>query len=149
MLDGRDFRICYGFCVLLSQTLHTMGSIQKQTDYWIKGASQDIDTAELLIREKHFLHGLFFCHLVLEKAIKAHYVKNNKQSAPKSHNLIYLSENTGLSFTEETMVFFGILMRYQLEGRYPDYNPFIPDEAVINNYLSTTKEILQWLKEKL
>jgi len=39
-----------------------MVNIQKQIDYWIKGADEDIMTADLLIREKRTLHGLFFCH---------------------------------------------------------------------------------------
>ena len=49
-----------------------MLNIQKQINYWITGAEDDIETAGLLIREKRTLHGLFFCHLVIEKAIKAH-----------------------------------------------------------------------------
>jgi HEPN domain-containing protein len=52
-----------------------MINIQKQIDYWISGAEDDIVTADLLIREMRILHGLFFCHLVIEKALKAHYVK--------------------------------------------------------------------------
>lgn len=64
----------------------------KHIDYWIKGAEEDLLTAELLIREKRLLHGLFFCHLVIEKAIKAHFVKITGEVAPRSHNLIYLSD---------------------------------------------------------
>ena len=47
-----------------------MIDIRKQIEYWIKGAEDDLLTAELLIREKRISHGLFFCHLVIEKAIK-------------------------------------------------------------------------------
>jgi len=69
-----------------------MVNIQKQIDYWINGADEDIITADLLIREKRTLHGLFFCHLVIEKAIKAHVVQKIGDVAPRTHNLIYLSE---------------------------------------------------------
>ena len=48
-----------------------MININKQIEYWTKGADDDLLTAEILIREKRILHGLFFCHLVIEKAIKA------------------------------------------------------------------------------
>jgi HEPN domain-containing protein len=48
-----------------------MIDLKKQLDYWTKGAEDDLVTAELLIRENRILHGLFFCHLVIEKAIKA------------------------------------------------------------------------------
>jgi len=33
----------------------------------------------------------FFCHLVIEKAIKAILVKHTGEIAPRSHNLLYLT----------------------------------------------------------
>lgn len=126
-----------------------MIDVQKQIDYWIKGADGDILTADLLIREKRTLHGLFFCHLVIGKAIKAHIVKKIEDVAPRFHNLIYLAEIAGLEFEDSTQMFLGILMKYQLQGRYPDYDPVLPDQQKVNEYFNKTKEILQWLKVKL
>jgi HEPN domain-containing protein len=126
-----------------------MVNIQKQIEYWINGADEDIVTSDLLIREKRTLHGLFFCHLVIEKAIKAHVVQKIGDVAPRTHNLIYLSEKAELEFDDSTQIFLGILMKYQLQGRYPDYNPVLPDQLKVNEYLNKTKEILQWLKMKL
>jgi len=123
--------------------------IKKQIDYWTKGAENDLMTADLLIREKRILHGLFFCHLVIEKVIKAHVVKTSGEVAPRSHNLIYLSEKTDLEFDDETEIFLGILMKYQLQGRYPDYNPVLPDILKVNEYFEKTKTLLKWLKERL
>lgn len=126
-----------------------MINIDKQIEYCSKGADDDLLTAELLIQEKRILHGLFFCHLVIEKAIKAHVVKASGEVAPRSHNLIYLSERTDLVFDSETEIFLGILMKYQLQGRYPDYDPVLPDISKVNDYFEKTKTLLQWLKEKL
>ena len=126
-----------------------MIDIKKQIEYWSEGAEDDLSTAELLIREKRILQGLFFCHLVVEKAIKAHLVKKSGEVAPRSHNLIYLSEKADLVFDDETEIFLGILMKYQLQGRYPDYNPVQPDIFVVNGYFEKTKTLLQWLKERL
>lgn len=126
-----------------------MIDIRKQIEYWIKGAEDDLLTAELLIREKRISHGLFFCHLVIEKAIKAHVVKTSGEIAPRSHNLIYLSEKAELVFDNETEIFLGILMKYQLQGRYPDYNPLLPDNTKVNEYFEKTKTLLLWLKERL
>ena len=86
---------------------------------------------------------------MIEKAIKAHVVRTSGDVAPKSHNLIYLSEKTDLVIDNETEIFMGILMKYQLQGRYPDYDPILPDISKVNEYLSKTKTLLQWLKEKL
>ena len=106
-------------------------------------------TADLLIRERRTLHGLFFCHLVIEKAIKAHVVKKIGDVAPRTHNLIYLSEKAELEFDDSTQMLLGILMKYQLQGRYPDYNPVLPDQLKVNEYFNRTQELLQWLKMKL
>jgi HEPN domain-containing protein len=124
-------------------------NVQKQIDYWKNGADEDIVTAELLIREKRTIHGLFFCHLVIEKAIKAQIVKKSEDVAPRSHNLIYLSEIAELEFDDQAQLFLGILMKYQLQGRYPDYDPILPDQQRVKEYLNKTKEMLQWLKMKL
>lgn len=126
-----------------------MIDLKKQIEYWAKGAEEDLLTAELLIREKRILHGLFFCHLVIEKAVKAHVVKISGEIAPRSHNLIYLSEKTNLKFDDETEIFLGILMKYQLQGRYPDYNPVLPNNLIVNEYFEKTKTLLKWLKERL
>jgi HEPN domain-containing protein len=126
-----------------------MVDIQKQIAYWIDGAEDDLITAGLLIKEKRTLHGLFFCHLVIEKVIKAHYVKVVGEVAPRSHNLIYLSEKAELIFDDETQIFLGILMKYQLQGRYPDYSPTVPDQYRVDEYFNKTKDLLKWLKMKL
>jgi HEPN domain-containing protein len=126
-----------------------MINIKKQIEYWSKGAEDDLSTSELLIREKRILHGLFFCHLVIEKAIKAHVVKTSGEVAPRSHNLIYLSEKADLVFENESEIFIGILMKYQLQGRCPDNNPVLPDILIVKDYFEKTKTLLQWLKERL
>lgn len=124
-------------------------NIDKQVEHWLNGANEDLEVAEILIEKRRFLHGLFFCHLVIEKALKAHVVKVTEQLAPKSHNLIYLSEKSELNLEDDILEFFGILMKYQLEGRYPGYQPFIPDFRIVQDYLKETKKHLSWLKERL
>jgi HEPN domain-containing protein len=124
-------------------------NINKQIDYWIEGAGNDFDTARLLIENGKVLHGLFFCHLVIEKAIKANVVRITGEIPPKSHNLIYLSEKAEIVFAEDDELFVGVLMKYQLEGRYPDYQPEIPSVSVSFDYLQKTKKILLWLQNQL
>lgn len=126
-----------------------MINTNKQIEYWIEGAKNDLDAAELLIKNGKFLHGLFFCHLAIEKAIKAFVVKETKEVPPRSHNLIYLSEKAHLLLSEEFTLFIGILMKYQLEGRYPDYQVEIPSFEMTNEYFLKTKELLQWLANQL
>ncbi len=126
-----------------------MLNIDKQIEYWIEGAKNDLDAAKLLIENGKFLHGLFFCHLAIEKATKAFVVKETNEVPPRSHNLIYLTEKANLLLDEEFTMFIGVLMKYQLEGRYPDYQPEITSIEVANEYLTKTKNLLKWLENQL
>ena len=87
------------------------------------------------------MHGLFFCQLAIEIALKAHFVKTNNEIAPKTHNLLYLSDKTSLIFSDDMNIFLGILMNYQLQGRYPDYNPQVPSRIKAENYFEKTQEL--------
>lgn len=126
-----------------------MINTEKQIEYWRSGALDDLDTAKVLIDKNRLVHGLFFCHLVIEKIIKAHVVKHTNDFAPRTHNLFFLSEKANLKFDEDQEIFLGILMKYQLQGRYPDYNPGIPDGSRVTSYLIQTENLVKWLEAKL
>ncbi len=123
--------------------------IRRQIEYWINTATDDLQTAELLIENKKILQGLFFCHLCIEKAIKAHIVSFTTEIPPKSHNLLFLIGKTNLEISDDDKDFCGILMSYQLEGRYPEYYPESPSKITAFEYLSRTKTFQSWLKAKL
>ena len=125
-----------------------MIDIQKQIKYWQDGAIDDFESAKILISNHRILHGLFLCHLVIEKAIKAIVVKITNEIAPRSHNLLFLSEMAKLEFDEEDEIFLGILMKYQLQGRYPDYNPILPNQEKVFGYLQQTEKLMIWLQTK-
>lgn len=57
-----------------------MINISKQIQYWQKGAYDDIETAKILIENGKLVHGLFFCHLSIEKIVKALVVKTTNLS---------------------------------------------------------------------
>lgn len=106
-------------------------------------------SAKILIEKQRYLHGLFLCHLSIEKALKAHVVKSLEEIPPRTHNLIYLADLAKIEVSENYLVFMGILMNYQLQGRYPDYNIRIPEKITIDNYLVETEKLLKWLIEIL
>ena len=95
------------------------------------------------------LHWLFFCHLSIEKILKAHVVLSTSEIAPEIHNLTRLAEKAKLTLEPEQLKLLDILMIYQLEGRYPENFPVIPTTEFANDCLSKTKELLLCLKKKL
>ncbi len=49
-----------------------MIDIEKQVAYWRHGAEEDWEVAHQLFDRGYIRHSLFFVHLALEKALKAH-----------------------------------------------------------------------------
>ncbi|MBU0763279.1 MAG: HEPN domain-containing protein [Bacteroidetes bacterium] len=126
-----------------------MKNKQKHIDHWQKGAENDIETAGILITNRKYIEGLFFCHLCIEKILKAHVVKALNKIPPKSHNLEYLKNLTKIETSKEDILFMAVLMKYQLEGRYPEYYPKSPSDKQVKEYFEKSKELLNCLKKKL
>lgn len=126
-----------------------MINVTKQIEYWQRTAESDVETASILISSGKFIEGLFFCHLCIEKIIKALVVKQIQDIPPRSHDLFYLINLAKLDFTEHQSEFMQILMKYQLEGRYPEHYPKIPSVEKINEYLCQTKDLYQCFRKML
>jgi len=52
--------------------------LEAHIGYWIKSAEHDFDTKKSLMKEKKYDWALFLCHLVIEKLLKALYIKVKK-----------------------------------------------------------------------
>jgi len=78
-----------------------MINIAKQIEYWRTTAESDVETAEILINSRKYVEGMFFCHLCIEKIIKALVVKQTENIPTKSHDLFYLLDIAKVQFTED------------------------------------------------
>jgi len=62
---------------------------QEHISWWKLTASKDWEAVDSLLKGKNYVQALFWAHLVLEKLLKAHWIKDNKEdNPPKTHNLI-------------------------------------------------------------
>lgn len=96
---------------------------QEHINYWTETARRDWIAVKQLFKGKSYVNALFFSHLVLEKLLKAHWVKDNKENhPPKIHNLISLAGRISFSFSDDEKIFLSRMNDFQLEGRYPDYS---------------------------
>ncbi len=90
--------------------------------YWVDTASKDWTAIKKMLDCRSYVHALFFMHLVLEKLLKAHWVKNNAGNHPPgTHDLVKLHNESSLQMAEQDVVFFRIMNDFQLEGRYPEH----------------------------
>ncbi len=125
-----------------------------QIEYWDKESFESYDTAKVLYANTKYLESAFFCHLAIEKILKAHIAKKTGELPPKSHNLLYLVEKTDLkaSLSENQLDFLSNLILYQLEGRYPGDRALIYQQTTVAEFeqiLKRTGVELKWLKQML
>lgn len=64
---------------------------------------------------------LFMGHLVIEKLLKAYYVSVKDENYPLIHNLLRISEKSGLSLNEEQQDFFSTVTGFNISARYDDF----------------------------
>lgn len=122
-----------------------MINIQKQIEYWKNISLNDIDTANVLFSANKNIEGMFFCHLCIEKILKAHVVKSTQNIPPKTHDLFHLASIAKIELSEVNTDFCQILMKYQLEGRYPEFYPKPPSNEKTKEYFNNTKTLQEWL----
>ncbi|OIO90375.1 MAG: hypothetical protein AUK02_01255 [Anaerolineae bacterium CG2_30_58_95] len=127
-----------------------MINIEKHVAYWRDTATKDLQFAERLInRDQEIAYGLFFVHLSLEKAIKAHVCKQTKQIPPRIHNLLALAKLGEVGLSQEQRDYCTKMNLYNIEGRYPDMYFPQPSLEKAQEYLATAKEMITWLLNQL
>lgn len=120
--------------------------------HWLSSAAHDLDVAETLFLNQKYDWCLFVGHLVIEKVLKAFYVRDTGEIPPKIHNLVKLAEKTALLLSDEQKQLFAKINDFNIEARYPDqkyefYKLCTKDFA--NDYFSRIKEIYQWLLSQM
>ncbi|HOO70671.1 MAG TPA: HEPN domain-containing protein [Spirochaetota bacterium] len=126
-----------------------MVNIEKHIAYWIEGSEEDWAVSIDLQKLGRSRHTLFFAHLSLEKILKAHVCRNTGDIAPRIHNLVRLSELSGIVLSEEHIGFLAEMNAFNLEGRYP--SPSTPQITadILNEYMNTISEIRKCLMSQL
>jgi len=89
--------------------------------YWIKSADNDYETMEYLFKGKNYPWALFIGHIVIEKLLKAYYVKVIGTNTPYTHDLLRIAEKAKLNLSETQKDFLDMLTSFNIKARYDDY----------------------------
>ena len=126
---------------------------QEYINYWKQTSSKDWKASHNAFQSKDYIHSLFWSHLVLEKLLKAHWIKNHESNhPPKVHNLLYLADNAPLSLNPDQRIFLEKMNAFQLEGRYPDYQNTLfksTNKKFTEQTLKEVNNIRLWLLRKI
>lgn len=126
--------------------------LTQQIDYWINGSKKAFGVAQSLFEKKHYPESLFFCHLAVEKLLKAAVVKTTQAVAPYTHDLRRLALIAGLELTTEQRKTLDTLSTFNISARYPDeqeqFAKRYGNKKTATTYLNNTNSLLLWLKKE-
>jgi len=125
---------------------------KKTIAHWIEISDRDFKTMNLLFSNKEYAWSLFIGHLVIEKLLKACYVKKHNEHPPFIHNLQRLAEKTSLQFSEDQLKALARITTFNLNTRYDDYKKTFYktcSKAFTNEWISNIKSLRTWIKNRL
>ena len=89
--------------------------------YWLESSKSDEDAMNTLYNNGHYSWALFIGHLVIEKLLKAYYIKAKDFDFPRIHQLLRIAEEAGLDLSDEQKDFLLEVTTFNIKARYPDY----------------------------
>jgi HEPN domain-containing protein len=97
-------------------------NVQQKIEYWMDTAHYDMVSAKAMLDKKRYLYVGFLCHQVVEKSLKAYFWHTKKTEPPYIHNLLILSEKSGITAKadENCLSLLNELMPLNIQARYPE-----------------------------
>ncbi len=120
--------------------------------YWIDSSDKDFIAVEHLFEKQDYHWALFIGHLVIEKMLKAYYVKNIDNHPPFTHNLLYLAEKSNLQLNETQKDDLVTITAFNVRTRYDDYKLAfykICTKEYTDEWINKITGLRKWIKELL
>jgi HEPN domain-containing protein len=127
-------------------------NIDKVVKYWKESSDQNYTTMNNLIKSKDYSWALFIGHLVIEKLLKAHYVKNQKKHALFTHDLLRLSSKCALQVTNEYEEWLDNISTFNINARYDNYKQDfykLCNKDFTAVWVKRIEKIREWLIQEL
>jgi len=127
-------------------------NIESIIHHWKESSDSDYKTMLNLINSTDYNWALFLGHLVIEKLLKALYVKRTGKHAIMGHDLLRLAAKMDLSLTEKQKDWLDRLTSFNINTRYDSYKQEFYNLCTKEFALEwkiIIEEIRKWLKEQL
>lgn len=121
----------------------------KLIEYWITGSDDDYETMIAMFDSKRFSWPLFIGHLMIEKLLKAYYVKVKSDYPPFIHNLLRLAEKAEMSLTDDIKKQLVTITAFNINARYDDYKMSFKKKCTTEfteEWIDKLKELRTWMK---
>ncbi|NOZ47562.1 MAG: HEPN domain-containing protein [Chlorobi bacterium] len=123
---------------------------EKLIEYWIDGSDDDFETMIAMFDSKRFNWSLFIGHLMIEKLLKANYVKVKLDYPPFIHNLLRLAEKADLELTDDRKEQLVTITAFNINTRYDDYKMSFKQRCTpdfTSEWIDKLKELRLWIKQ--
>ena len=120
--------------------------------FWVRYSDRDFRTMNLLFKQKDYAWSLFLGHLVLEKLLKAFYVKSVDTKVPLIHDLLRIADKAKLQLSADQRDFLDVVSQFNIRVRYDDYKLKFHktcNKEYTVKYIHEIKIFRKWLKGQL
>ena len=127
-------------------------NIRKIIDHWRESSDKDYQTMINLFSSGDYNWALFLGHLVIEKLLKALYVKRKETHAIIGHDLLRLASKMDLKLTEEKEDWFDRLTTFHINARYDSYKQEfyrLCKREFAEEWKLVIENLREWLKKQL
>ncbi|MFO7723391.1 MAG: HEPN domain-containing protein [Bacteroidales bacterium] len=124
----------------------------KMIHYYIESSDKDFKTMMDLYQTRNNAWALFIGHLVVEKLLKALYLKRTNEFPPLIHDLRRILEKAGFEPEENQKIILDSISRFNIRARYDDYKQSfnkLCTDSFTEEWIGKIKEIRQWIKTML
>ena len=127
-------------------------NIDRIVNYWKNSSEQNYQTMKNLLKSKDYNWALFLGHLVLEKLLKALYVKKHQKHSVFTHDLLRLSKKIELKTSKDQEEWLDEISTFNINARYDNYKQDFQrlcDENFTLFWVEKIENIRQWLIRQL
>ena len=120
--------------------------------FWVKSSDKDFKTMNNLFNSKDYHWAMFIGHLVIEKLLKAYYIKSQNKQAVPIHNLLLLAEKGKLELPVNYEDWLDTITTFNISARYDSYTEDfykLCTKKFAAEWVNNLKELRKWIKIKL
>ena len=120
--------------------------------FWVDSSNDNYKSMLNMFSTGEYMWSLFIGHLVIEKLLKACYVKMVEQEVPRTHDLYKIAIKSKLYLSEDQKDSLQYLTLFNIETRYEDYKKDFYKKCTkefAEKNIKKIKDLRAWLKEKI
>ena len=118
-------------------------------NYWIESSEKDFKTMNDLYQTKNNSWALFMGHLVIEKLLKALFIKQKNEYPPLIHDLRRICEKADIKLDSSRIILLESISRFNINARYDDYKQSfykLCNEGFTAEWIDKIKDCRLWIK---